>query len=361
MRWWGKDRRAAADTRGQPRFPETAYSRRRRLGADIKLGSLELWVGVGRNQSWPWLDIAARVGKGWGVFVDHHAPMIKRPDFAAFLPHLRDFAEGRADEVTMQSTGGSMRLTLRRDEPGWLRGEAHFTHGPNSQTVRFSLWDDSVREAVPAFEAAVARIEAAWTPRWTPKLGKFDMTPRAALLEKELAPSQFKAWESGLGNGADVRFDYEIDGYGWYNGTITVGEERGYFGGGYLTDAKGDLIRAALLLLTGKQSAEVMCHAEPGLTRIEFQTVTLRMAEGPEPGVPGAVQEGCWIRIREIDYQTGEEKAPEFEALARSVRAVVEAIYQMGVRVFEDDGGPWSDAMAALEGALASVPREPGD
>ena len=354
----GRNLTEADGKAAQPRRPETAFGRRQELDADIKLGGLELWVGVGRNQAWPWLDVAVRIGKGWGVIVDIYGGFIKRPDFIAFAPLLRDFAEERRDEAVMQSNGGALKLTLRRDEPGWLRGTADLRYGSSDVTVRFQLWEDSVKEAVAAFEAAAARIEAAWIERWRPRFGKFDRAPRATLLEPQQPPSEFKAYESGLGDGEDVRFDYAIDGYGWYEGTITIGEARGYFGGGWLTDAKGDLIRAALALLTGKHTAEVMCNAEPGLARIEFETVTLRTQDGPELGVPGARQEGCWVRVREIDYQTGEEKAPEFEALARSPRAVAEAIYEMGVRVFEDGGGPWSDAMAVLEGALASLPRE---
>jgi hypothetical protein len=70
---------------------DQAIERRRTLDADIVLGQLELWVGVGRNLSWPWIDVAVRVGRGWGTpFVDLNGPMVKRPDFIAFVPALRD-------------------------------------------------------------------------------------------------------------------------------------------------------------------------------------------------------------------------------------------------------------------------------
>jgi hypothetical protein len=70
---------------------------------------------------------------------------------------------------------------------------------------------------------------------------------------------------------------------------------------------------------------------------------------------------GCIIRIRQIDDSSGEPLEPEFEALIRSPRAVAEAIYRMALTHFRHGAGPWSDAMAALEGALATVPRDPGD
>lgn len=364
MQWWARLRGESKQTvpaPGEPsQFPEHAFNRRQQLDADIKLGWLELWVGVGRNQSWPWLDVAVRIGKGWGVFVDHYGPLIKRPDFIAFVPALRDFVEGRQDEVSLRSLGGSMWITLRCDAQGWLRGEAGFTHGVNGQTARFAVWEESLREALPAAEAVVSRITAGAGWGWVPRLGRPDLAPRAALLDPPEPTSSFEGWDRGWGDGEDVAFEYEVDGYGWYGGTIIVGDRRGDFGGGYLTDSKGDLLRAALMLLAGQKRVDVTCHAEPTLTRIEFETIILRTEEGPEPGVPGATQTGCLIRIREID-ETGDGDVPEFEAIARSTRAVAEAIYAMALELFRDGAGPWSDAMAALEGALASVPRKPGD
>ncbi|RYE03369.1 MAG: hypothetical protein EOP61_04975 [Sphingomonadales bacterium] len=362
MGWWTRKRQDQGALPGvQPRLPKTAFARRRALDADIKLGWLELWVGVGRNQAWPWLDLAVRAGKGWGVFLDHYGAFIQRPDFIAFAPLLRDFAEGRLNEVRLQSTGGSMWLALYRDEPGWLRGEAGFTHGPNGQTVRFAVWEDSVREAVPAFEAVVARIREGANWGWVPRLRAPDPSPRATLLQAQEPPSKFEAWDSGLQPEEDLRFHYEVDGYGWYAGTVAVGQRYGYFGGSWMTDSKGDLLRAALMLLAGQKRVDILCNAEPGRTRVEFEPQTLRIEAGPELGVAGTPQEGCWIRIREIDYQTGEAMEPEFVALARSRRAVAEAIYAMALELFKDGAGPWSDAMAALEGALAAVPREPTD
>lgn len=361
MAWWGKDKQTIAEPGDQAPFPETAYGRRQALPADIKLGWMEIWVGVGRNQAWPWLDVAVRVGTGWDNVLDHHGGFFKRPDFIAFVPKLRDFVEGRLDEVWLRSTGSSMSLKLQRQEPGWYRGEASFDRGHNGITVRFKMWDESLAAAVLAAEATLARIKAGTNWGWVPKLGRPDTKPRAALLEVSQPPSNFPAWESGWGDGEELSFEYEVDGYGWYSGAIVVGEQRGYFGGSSLTDSKGDLIRAALLLLAGKDRVDIMCTSEPGLARIEFETMTLRTAEGPELGVPGPTQTGCVIRIRGIDHFTEAEEEVEFAAIARSPRAVAEAIYQVMLELFKDGAGPWSDAMAALEGALATVPRKAGD
>jgi len=173
------------------------------------------------------------------------------------------------------------------------------------------------------------------------------------------APRPFEAWDSGE-RGADVRLDYVVDGYGWYSVDLRVGAQQGGFGGSFLTDAMGDLLRAALLLLAGADRAELMCNAEPGLTRVEFSRETLRF-DVDAAGLPERHVYGCRILIREIDHQTGAVGAPEFDALARSPRAVAEAIYRMALAHFKDGAGPWSDPLAALEGALATVPRNADD
>jgi hypothetical protein len=330
------------------------------MDADIQLGQLELWVGVGRNLSWPWIDVAVRIGKGWGApFVDFNGPMVKRPDFVAFVPALRDFAEGKRDDALLASLGGSMRVTLRRSEPGWLYGEAWFQHGPNSQTVSFSLWEGALQAAAEGAEAALERVKSARELGWLPEPDRLSLFPAVSDPAEPEAPRRFEPWSSGL-CGEDVRLEYVIDGYGWYGIEVRVGEQRGEFGGGYLTDPMGDLLRVALLLLAGADRAELMCNAEPGLTRVEFVRERLRF-DVDESGMPERHVYGCRIRIREIDYLSGEEREPEFDALARSPRAVAEAIYGMALAHFQEGAGPWSDPMAALEGALATVPRTPED
>lgn len=339
---------------------EQAVERRRTLDADIVLGQLELWVGVGRNLSWPWIDVAVRIGKGWGApFVDLNGPMVKRPDFMAFVPALRDFAEGRRDDALLASLGGSMRLTLRRSEPEWLYGEAWFQHGPNSQTVSFSLWEGVLAAAAESAEAALERVKSARELGWLPQPDRLSLFPNITDPVEPDAPKPFAAWTSGHA-GEEVQLEYVVDGYGWYSIAVRVGERLGEFGGSYLTDPMGDLLRTALLLLAGADRAELMCNAEPGLTRVEFERERIRF-DVDQSGMPERHIHGCRIRIREIDYQTGEKLDPEFDALARSPRAVAEAIYRMALAHFQDGAGPWSDPLAALEGALATVPPKPED
>jgi len=339
---------------------ELAIERRRALDADIKLGQLELWVGVGRNLSWPWIDVAVRVGKGWGTpFVDFNGPMVKRPDFVAFVPALRDFAEGKRDDALLASLGGSMRITLRRSEPGWLYGEAWFQHGPNSQTVSFSLWEGALAAAAKGAEAALERVKSARELGWLPEPDRLNLFPCVTDPSEPEVPRRFDAWSSGL-SGEDVQLEYVIDGYGWYGIDVWVGERRSEFGGGYLTDPMGDLLRAALLLLAGAHRAELTCNAEPGLTRVEFVRELVRF-DVDEAGMPERRVYGCRILVRDIDDRTGEKQEPQFDALARSPRAVAEAIYRMALAHFRDGAGPWSEPMSALEGALATVPRSPED
>ena len=339
---------------------DQAIERRLTLDADIELGQLELWVGVGRNLSWPWIDVAVRIGKGWGTpFLDINGPMVKRPDFVAFVPALRDFAEGNRDDALLASLGGSMRITLRRSESGSLYGEAWFQHGPNSQTVTFSLWNDVLAAATEGAVAALERVKSARELGWLPEPDRLSLFPSITDRAEPEPPKPFDAWRSGR-CGEDVRLDYVVDGYGWYGVDLWVGERRGEFGGSYLTDAMGDLLRTALLLLAGADRAELMCNAEPGLTRVEFERERVRF-DVDESGMPERLVYGCRIRIREIDYQTGEEREPEFDALVRSPRAVAEAIYLMALAHFKDGAGPWSTPMAALEGALATVPRTAED
>ncbi|RYD91773.1 MAG: hypothetical protein EOP61_26965 [Sphingomonadales bacterium] len=274
---------------------------------------------------------------------------------------LRVFAENRRDDAFLGSLGGSMRVTLRRSEHGSLQGEAFFQHGPSSQTVSFSLWDASLQAAVAQAEIALERVLAADHLGWIPDPNFLERMPHVTDPQPPEMPRAFPAWDAGLGEGEDVTFDYEVDGYGWYAITVKVGDKTGETGGSYLTDSKGDLIRAALAMLAGADKAEVTFRGEPGHVVLELQRVNLRSDEATEVGLPGRSYFGCWVRIRDLYDNPVGGGTLEFEALCRSPRAVAEAIYRMALAHFEGGAGFWSPAMASLEGALKTVPRQPGE
>lgn len=336
-----------------------AVERRREQDPDISIGPLEMWVGSGEGQSWPWIDLAVRIGTGWEKVVDLHGPMLQRPDLLALAPAIREFAERKRDDVNLASIGGSMRLMLRRSEYGSLRGEAWFSRGRVSQTIGFALWDETLEPAAEGAERTAQRLKAAqwgWTPsrEWE---GADVLLPRDSGIDEDVQEdrSPIGPWHSESGEGEDVEFDYTIDGYGWYSISVRTGTKAGGFGGGYLTDPMGDLLRAGLALVAGASRAELTLNAEPSMTRVEFERVMLSM-DDTGPGRP-LIRYGCKVLIRAVDdYPGGDVHEPEFEALCRSPRAVAEAIFRMALPHFRHGAGPWSDAMAALEAALAAVP-----
>jgi hypothetical protein len=338
-----------------------AIGRRRDQDPDIVIGPMAMWVGTGEGQSWPWIDVAVRIGSGWEKVVDLHGPMLQRPDLVALAPAIREFAEKNRDDVTLASIGGSMRLLLRRSEYGSLRGEAWFNRGQVSQTAGFALWEGALAAAVDGAERTAQRlIDSQWG--WTPSR-EWDcadvLLPRDSGMDEGAGEDRppIGPWDSGLGPGEDIEFDYVVDGYGWYSISVRTDSKAGGFGGGYLTDPMGDLLRAALVLLAGADHAQLTCDSEPALTRVEFEPVVLGTEEAGQGGTK--VRRGCKVRIREVDRLGGSQE-PEFEALARSPRAVAEAIYNMALPHFRHGAGPWSDAMAALEAALAAVSRDGG-
>ncbi|HEX8380390.1 MAG TPA: hypothetical protein VF619_07575 [Allosphingosinicella sp.] len=340
-----------------------AIERRREQDPDIEIGPLAMWVGTGEGQSWPWIDVAVRIGSGWERVADLHGPMLQRPDLVAFAPALRDFAERRRDDVSLASMGGSMRLLLRRSEFGSLSGEAGFDRGRISQTATFTLWEAALGPAADGAERAARRLkDSQWGWKASGGVESAEaLLPRDSGID-DAAPEErapIGPWHSELGAGEDIEFEYLIDGYGWYSIRARTPTKASGFGGGYLTDPMGDLLRTGLALLAGAKRAELTCNAEPTLTRVEFERELLSL-DDTAPG-RASMRYGCIIRIRQIDDSSGEPQEPEFEALIRSPRAVAEAIYRMALTHFRHGAGPWSDAMAALEGALATVPRDPGD
>ena len=336
-------------------------ARRRTQPPDLSIGPLAFWVGTGNGLSWPWLDLAVRVGEGWERIADVHGALVQRPDFLEFLAALRAFIAGDRADAALGSIGGSLRLLLRRSDQGSLRGELWLQRGGNSQTVIFSLWKGVLPAALADAEALAARMaaeERGWRPTPGRVLPDDPFLPRDSGIddpEPDRPPPE--GWDAGLAPADEVAFDYVVDGYGWYGVEIRVGDRTGGFGGGYLTDPMGDLLRAALVMLADGDRAELICNAEPGLTRVEFTSEILGV--DVDAGGRASRRDGCRIRIREIDHHSGAAaEAPEFDALCRSSRAVAEAIYRMALRHFMDGAGPWSVPMAALEGALAAVPRD---
>ncbi|MDF7774121.1 hypothetical protein P1X14_02580 [Sphingomonas sp. AOB5] len=329
-----------------------ALERRKTLDPDIEIGPLAIWVGSGKGHSWPWIDLAIRVGTGYEKLLDANGPMVKRPDLIAFFRAFRDFVRKLRHDVVLSSSGSSMRLTLQRSDEGSLRGELWFERWRVNQTLSFALWDGAFEHAIAQVDAVHARLLDA-ERSWVPQPARLDI--RDSAIPDEVQPARkWEPWDSGLGDGQPVRLRYEIDGYGWYGITVWVGEKQGEFGGGYMTDPMGDLLRCALLLVAGQRKAEMFCNAEPDLTFVEFEEIVVRM-DVDAAGDP-VHHHGCAIRIRPDDHR-GEPMDPEFEGVATSPRAVAEAIYLMALEHFRDGAGPWSRPMAALEGALATVPR----
>jgi hypothetical protein len=232
--------------------------------------------------------------------------------------------------------------------------------GAITQTVAFPLREEALPIALAGAEAAVERLaKEDWG--WVPAPERARLSPPFEPRDNGIAepgdpPSRpFESWDAGLGSGEDVAFDYTYDGYGWYAVEVRVGDVVGGFGGGYLTDPMGDLLRVALALIADAGRAELTCNAEPALTRVEFERVTL--GHDVTPAGRPLPREGCRIVIRDVDG-SGRAGEVEFEALGRSPRAVAEAIYRMALSNFADGAGPWSAPMAALEAALGAVPRE---
>ena len=334
-------------------------ARRNAEPPDLLIGPLALWVGTGDGLSWPWLDLAVRVGEGWERIVDIHGALVQRPDLRAFLAALPGFVAGERADAVLASLGGALRLLLRRSEHGSLRGELWLQRGGISQTVDFSLWQGVLPPALAGAEALAARIAGearGWRPTPARALPADPLLPRdSGIDEPEPERPPLRSWDAGLDAADAIAFDYVVDGYGWYGVEVRVGDRIGGFGGGYLTDPMGDLLRAALVMLAGSDRAEFTCNAEPGLTRVEFVSEILGV--DVEDARRANRRDGCRIRIRDVDYQSGvPAEQPEFDALCRSPRIVAEAIYRMALRHFEDGAGPWSVPMAALEGALATVP-----
>jgi TonB family protein len=162
---------------------------------------------------------------------------------------------------------------------------------------------------------------------------------------------------------AEVDFRYDVDGVGWFGIDALIGTMREGFGGSsWMTDGMGDLLRAGTALAGGVPRVEILFNAEPSVSRLEFEVEVLNSSV-PARNNRWTAASGCWIRLREIDHQTGVPKDLEFEALCFSPLAVAEAIYRMALPLFEqNDRGDvpvFAALVAAIEAARAEGPREP--
>lgn len=334
---------------------ETATERRDALPPDIKLGWLSLWIGASGRATW--LDIAAEVRESSIDILVFKGPLIQQADLKPFVLALEGFAAGSTDEAVLASLGGSLRITLSRSKSGWMRLHAWLIWGRVEHNFTFGLWQEALDQAVSGARMTLARIEAArrgCRPRFLELFVRSGPgAPQPVSVTLPETSDRIEDWDSGITTG-DIAFRYEIDGFGWYGVEVRVGDEVGEFGGGYLTDALGDMLRGALAMLAGAPSFTFMCHAEPGLTRVTFERVQTRGIGGTR--MTARTLYGCRVLVQEINHLNGSDGTVEFDAVCHSPRALAEAIYRMAAPHFATGTHPTNPAaLAALEGALVAV------
>jgi hypothetical protein len=83
----------------------------------------------------------------------------------------------------------------------------------------------------------------------------------------------------------EVAIDYQLGQHGWSQFTLTVGDASTVVGDfGYCTDALGDLVRAALLVVTSGTRAQVSFDGEPTEWRLSVND------DSPQPQVSISVR-----------------------------------------------------------------------
>lgn len=334
---------------------EAAAERRETLAPDIKLGWLSLWIGESAKRTW--LDVALEVRESSFNIIAMHGPMVQRTDFNAFLDAMDAFAAGASDEAMLASDGGSLRLHLTRPQPGWMRLSLWLRWGRVEHSIVFGLWQEALDIAIAGAVPTRARL-ARGNRGWRPKLVAILSGDRAGLPEPipaalPVSDNRIADWESGTETG-DVSLSYTVDGHGWYGVDVRIGDAHGEFGGGLLTDAMGDMVRGALSMLAGAQRFVFTCNAEPGLTRVTFERVHLRVIGGTRTSARSVF--GCRMLVQEIDHFDGADGTVTFDAVCHSPRALAEAIYLMAAEHFANGTHPTNPAaLAALEGALVAV------
>jgi hypothetical protein len=85
---------------------------------------------------------------------------------------------------------------------------------------------------------------------------------------------------------SEVRFTYRLAGTGWSEGRLVIGDRFADATASYLSDALGDLLRAALELARGAENARASWDEEPGEYRWIFnrtgERVRVRVLAFPE-------------------------------------------------------------------------------
>jgi TonB family protein len=153
---------------------------------------------------------------------------------------------------------------------------------------------------------------------------------------------------------AEVEFDYHVDGVGWFGVGVHIGAKEDGFGGGWLTDYMGDLLRAGIALASGIREAQATFNSEPFINRLEFEVVTLNQSHRARNN-EWTANDACWVRLREIDYQNLIPQHVEFEGLCYSPLAVAEALYRMAYPLFEQNVRTDYPTFAALAAALEAA------
>ncbi len=118
-----------------------------------------------------------------------------------------------------------------------------------------------------------------------------------------------------------VSIAYDLGQHGWSSFELTIRDKAIDIGPfGYLTDALGDLVRAALLMATSDYRAEVRFDGEPRLWRLVVD-------EGWKPELRLRVFDDSFGEGLETDVQLAIEGHVTADDFARAVRTVAQGIW----------------------------------
>jgi hypothetical protein len=154
-----------------------------------------------------------------------------------------------------------------------------------------------------------------------------------------------------------VLIDFSITGEGWAAVALQIGDSSFTIdSASYTTDVVGDLVRAALALVTGTWFARVSFDGEPNEWRL--------VVSGPVDGI--SLRTSCSVKVLEFSdintEQPDQEGSPAFEAEC-TVGDFATAVLEMARKVLNADGVQtyrWRNmpfpirAFRALEAALSA-------